>query len=569
MALLGLVGLVLVVLVRDALAARSALAAAAGRAELLQGQIVAGDAAGATKTLAALQESADRARSSTDGPLWDVGRHVPILGANLRSVQTVARVVDDVSDEALPPIVDVSDLVDIAAFSPQDGRIDVDRVEALGPAVATADATLTRAAADLAAIDPDGLLLPLRTPIGSLQAKIASAQSAARAGSVAARLMPSMLGQDGTRRYLLLIQNNAEARATGGIAGSYAVLTAKRGRLTMGRQGSSVDFGSIDKPVVPMTKDERTVFTDQLVTDVRDVNVTPDFPRSAQIARAMAKQALGVEVDGVLSVDPVAMSHLLAGTGPVDLGQGVVLDQSNAVDALLSTIYLRLEPSLQDGFFQITARTIFDAVMSGAGEPLPVVKGLVRAVDENRLLLWSAHPDEQEQLAATGVAGAFTGDAGATPHIGVYVGDSAGGKMQFYLDATTVARSSGCRSDGTQEIVVSTRLTSSAPRGLPLSVTGFDEELDDGEMRFFVWSFAPFGGRFTSITLDGEPQTITTARLDGRAETSVPVSLPPGATRVLTATVLTGPGQDADGVVSTTPGVRTTTNDRPIASACR
>ncbi|MCW2839717.1 MAG: hypothetical protein JWR55_1200 [Aeromicrobium sp.] len=48
----------------------------------------------------------------------------------------------------------------------------------------------------------------------------------------------------------------------------------------------------------------------------------------------------------------------------------------------------------------------------------------------------------------------------------------------------------------------------------------------------------------------------------------MPLSLPPGATRTLTARVLTGPAQSGDGVVSTTPGVRTTGNDRPIATAC-
>lgn len=564
-----MLGIVVVVLARDAVVTRAALKHASSQAEALQEQIVAGDGDGAATTLGALRESADDARAATDGILWDLGTHVPVLGDDLSSAQTVAEVLDTVTDEALPPLVDVSSQVSLDVFSPRDGRFDLARVEGVAPAVAAAEKVLTRAGADLDGIDPGSLLLPLKAPVARIQAKIDSARAAARAATTAARLMPSMLGRDDTRRYLLLIQNNAESRATGGIAGSYAVITARRGKLTMGRQGSSTDFAPVDDPVVTMTRDERTVFTDQLVTDIRDVNVTPDFPRTGEIARAMAQEALGVEVDGVLSVDPVAMSHVLAGTGPVDLGQDVVLDQGNAVESLLSTIYLRLDPALQDGFFEITARAIFDAVTAGTGQTLPVVAGLARAADENRLMLWSARPEEQEQIAATGLAGAFAGDTGSSPHVGVYVGDSVGGKMQYYLDATTVARATVCRDDGSQEIVISTQLTSSAPLGLPASVTGLDDDLPDGEMRFFAWLYTPFGGRFTSITLDGEPQVITTARLAGRGETSVPVSLPPGATRTLTARMVTGPDQDADGVISTTPGVRTTANDRPIVSACR
>lgn len=564
-----LAGLVVVLFARDALAARSSLRQAAGQAEVLQAQIVAGDTKGAASSLAALRKSSAEARSATDGILWDIGCHIPLLGDNFSSSQTVAAVLGTVVDEALPPIVDVSNQVNLDAFSPHGGRFDLSRLDAVAPAAAAADRALTTARTRLDRIDAGSLLLPLKAPVRTIQANIDSAQSAARAGTIAARLMPAMMGQGGTRRYLLLIQNNAEARATGGIAGSYAVITAKRGRLTMGKQGSSVDFGSINSPVVAMTQDEKSVFTDQLVSDVRDVNVTPDFPRSAEIARAMAKQALGVDIDGVLSVDPVAMSYILAGTGPVNLGQGVVLDQTTAVDALLNTIYLRLDPALQDGFFQITARTIFDAVTAGKVQPLPVIAGLVRAADENRLMIWSSRPDEQAEIAATGLAGTFAGDTGTSPHVGLYLGDSAGGKMQYYLDTTTVARATRCLADGTQEITLSAQLVSSAPRGLPVSVTGFDKTLDDGEMRFFAWLYAPFGGRFTSVALDGEAQPITTGRLDGRAETSVPVSLPPGATRTLTATMRTGAGQDADGVVSTTPGVRTSQNDRPIASACR
>ena len=36
------------------------------------------------------------------------------------------------------------------------------------------------------------------------------------------------------RRYLLIITNNAESRATGGFTGSYAVITAENGKLTVG-----------------------------------------------------------------------------------------------------------------------------------------------------------------------------------------------------------------------------------------------------------------------------------------------------------------------------------------------
>lgn len=43
-----------------------------------------------------------------------------------------------------------------------------------------------------------------------------------------------MLGADGERSYLLLIQDNAEIRATGGIPGAFAELRTDGGRLELG-----------------------------------------------------------------------------------------------------------------------------------------------------------------------------------------------------------------------------------------------------------------------------------------------------------------------------------------------
>ncbi len=572
--LTGLVALVLVALAGawfslQAVSANGDLRRAANQAEVLQNQVVSGDDEGARATLRALQASTASARDTTDGLLWKLGSKVPFLGKNVSAVRAVSSVMDRVVDEAVPPIVEVSNQVNLDAYSPRKGRIDLRTITAIAPAVGAADTALTAAADDLADIDADGLLLPLRGPVRTIQEKVESARSVAASGDLAARLMPTMLGQEETRRYLLLIQNNAEVRATGGIAGSYAIITAKRGRISMGEQGSIQDLPPFDEPVLEMTESEKTVFTDQMVKDLRNVNVTPDFPRSGQIARAMARQGLDVDVDGVLSVDPVAMSYILAGTGPVTLPNGAVLDQGNAVEALLSQVYLIFtDADEQDDFFESAARTIFDVVASGTGQSRPVIAGLVRAADENRLMLWSSHEDEQAQIADSGLSGAFPDDDGATPHVGLYFGDAAASKMEYYFDFTTIATATRCLDDDRQEITLTAELVSTAPRGLPQRVAGYDPEIPAGEMRLITWLYAPHAGRFTDIRLDGESQLITTARLGDRSETSVPVSLVPGESRTLTATMITGPGQSADGVLSTTPGVLTTRNDSPIASAC-
>jgi hypothetical protein len=51
-------------------------------------------------------------------------------------------------------------------------------------------------------------------------------------GRVLAGNLPSILGKDGIKTYLILFQNNMELRPTGGFIGSYGLATFDSGRLT-------------------------------------------------------------------------------------------------------------------------------------------------------------------------------------------------------------------------------------------------------------------------------------------------------------------------------------------------
>lgn len=566
-------GVLAIVFAFQASQASSSLRLASNQAEVLQSQIVAGDEEGAKASLSGLQESTERARAKTEGPLWSLGAKVPFFGKNVSAVRTVAVVADDLANQAMPPLVNLSAQVNLNAFSPRDGKVDLDTIREIRPSVIAAADALTRADDTLSRIDASSLLVPIRGPVSTIQLKIASAQSAAVTSRSAARLMPSMLGAKTTRRYLLLIQNNAEIRPTGGIAGSFAVLKAAKGKLSMGEQGSIQDLPTFDEPVLPMTADEESVFSADLVTDIRDVNFTPNFPRTAEIARAMAKKGLDVDVDGVISVDPVALSYILAGTGPVQLSDGTMLDQSNAVDVLLNRIYAKYprDNDKQDDIFQSAARKIFDVVKSGRGDSRTIIAAMVSAAEENRLTMWSSHRAEQAEIAPTGMAGSIGGDNGKRPHLGVYLSDAASTKMEYYLDYTTTVRPGRCLAGDIQELSTTTELTSNAPANaakLSPSIVGDGKYSPKGTMRLTVRIYSPFDGGITGVRVNGDPQTVSAGRVDGRNVSTVTVTIKPGQTQTVTATMISGRGQGGDAVFSTTPGVQQTLNDVTIKSGC-
>lgn len=549
-----------------------ALDRAGSTAPVLAAQVAAGDVDGARSSLDVLSANTERARTNTDGPLWSVAARLPVVGDDVGAVRTIAREVDRVATEALPEIVDIADQIRLDAFTPTDGQVDLEAIETAAPVVKRTRGVLDDVNDEIQAVETDDVVGRLQVPLRDLQRTLDSATVAARAADAAGDLLPTMLGGDGARRYLLLIQNNAEVRTLGGIPGSVAILKADDGKVTMGRQGSAVDVRQVRRPVVELTKGERGVFPRTLGTDIRNSTFSPEFPRAAQIASRLAGDAFDVRLDGVVSVDPVTLAYLLGGIGSVELSDGTELTADNAIGELLNGVYTRYGDDVvaQDDVFADAARRIFDRFVAGDGDVQAILTGLVRAATDNRIMVWSDDEQEQERISTTGVSGEPPG-ASTAPAVGVWLNDALGGKMQYYLESSSRLRARQCLGDDRQRLELRTTLTSRAPKdatSLPLSITGINDVVEKGAQRLNVRIASPPGGEIERLVVDGERQLVVGGTLDERQVAVVPVTLEPGATITLAATMTSGTGQGDRPVLTTTPGIAPVANDVRVSSAC-
>ena len=573
---LSLIGVVIVLagllFAWESYRAVSALQDAADRARVLQQDIVDGDVDAARRSLVRFDDLTTRAHHSTDGPLWWLGAQVPILGRNVDAVSTVARELDLVSDDVLPGVVDVADMVRLETFRPKKGRVDLQAVAAAAPVLVKADEVLTAGNREVAAVDVEGLIGPLRGPMANLQTRFGRTATAASAANDATKLLPTMLGADGKKRkFLLLILNNAEVRSLVGMPGSFAVITTKNGKLTMGRQGASQDVGLLRKPALKLTKDEKLVFQSTIATDPRDTAIHPDFPRAAELAAAVVGKRWKAKYDGVIGVDPVSLGYLLFGLGAVDVGDDITLTGDNAVATLLNGVYLKYPTNSekQDQVFENAARRIFNAVTSGRGSSQTVIRALVRAVSERRLFLWSRDGTEQKRILSGGISGALDTGNGR-PQVGVYVNDHGSSKMSYYLQMKTVLRSETCLDGDAQELRMTTTLSSNAPPNagqLPPLLTGRGIYTKPGNIKLGVMIFGPRGGDITSMTVDGERAPIGGSTLDGRPVAKVPRVLPAGQSSVIVTEMRTAAASPEDPQLRTTPGILQN-DDSAEPSAC-
>ena len=573
--LLGVVGVVAVVLLGltgyQALEARTALERVGTDFDTLREQLADGDESGARTTLAAAQRHARDAADNTRGPGWWLFSHVPRLGPNVRAVRSVAATADTLAADVLPDVIIASTTLRPERLEPVNGRVDLDPIRASAPAVERAASGLATERDRVHSIDVAPLAPQIAAPVRELQAEIGEAAQLADRASRAVRLLPDMLGGNGRRRYLFLFQNNAEIRSTGGIPGAFATLTADDGKVKLGRQDTAGTIRSSRDRPLPLSDEEKALFGSGMGIFPQSVNITPDFPRSGELIAAMYKASTGRSVDGVVSVDPIALSHLLVGTGPVRTVRGHTLTADNVVELLLSSVYEEIpDTSLQNVFFNAVARDVFQAVSSGTGSPRAVLRNLATSASERRLLVWSARPDEQKVLAPTAVGGGLETRAVDDPQVGVYFNAALPYKLDYYLDHDTSVVSSRCV-NGRQHLTVTVDLSSRVPdtfRKLSRYVAPDVPQFERGTIVTTMYFFAPLDGSVRRMTVDGEEQTFTPQPLDGRPVVARTVTVEPGGSSTVTVDVVAGRGQTGTPDLRVTPGVRSTGLGPVSVSAC-
>lgn len=418
------------------------------------------------------------ARALTSDPIWAAAEHIPWIGPQLHAVSTVAAAADEVAGDALTPLAGVAAKFSIDSFRPAGGKIDTALfAEIAGPARVGADG-VAAASASVSALEDTALLGPVRDAVSEVAGMLETSATATDALARASALLPAMLGADGARDYLVVFQNNAEWRSLGGIVGAMAVIHTDGGAMSMTAQGSSSDFQKFDDAVVALEPEITRIFDTRPGRWIQNVTQVPDFSVSGALAREMWKRETGLEVDGVLALDPVALSYLLQATGPVTLPTGETLTADNAVELLLNDVYERYEdPSDQDAFFAAAAATVFDSLATGSANPSALVTALGRAGDERRLLMWSAVPDDQAVLAETTLAGGLPVSDHDTARFGVYLNDGTGSKMDYYVKPVTTVGWEACTLDArdrtSDAVTLTLTLTNTAPADAATSLPGY------------------------------------------------------------------------------------------------
>lgn len=488
--------------ISEAKVARSALERAKTGITALNSQLGSEDQTKLQATAADITANVKLAAETVDGPLWDIAARVPFVGQNVDAVQRVTRAVDVLVLRALPPGMQFMSTADLDKLTVEGGGINLEpfrQVQGSIPEIASAFAD---AQALVAPIDRASLLPEVGEPIADILDVIGDA---APALAVAEKYLPTLLniaGSGGTKTYLLIFQNNAEIRATGGNPASSMIVTMTDGKLGYADQATSATFyeaGTQGNEYVSLPAETTGLYLPTLTRHNQDYNFTPDFPTTAQLFQAIFADTTGQSFDGVISIDPVVLSHMLAVAGPVTLNTGEQLNAENAVKVLLSDSYeIYPDGATSDAFFTDTAKRVFDHLTAASWDPLKMLDALEQSAEEQRVYLSFTDPAAQALADEFGLDGALKPDNTTQTQVGMYLNDSSVGKLEYHLSSTVNASCDPAARTITTTMTLHNGITDDIKSEYTLGLRNGSYGIPDTTMMLDVLFFAPPGAQITS-----------------------------------------------------------------------
>jgi Protein of unknown function (DUF4012) len=518
----------------EAFHAKSNLEQARHSAEQAKDALSQGDSKDAAKWVTEAHSQAQAARDAAHSLPWNIASVVPWVGSPFETGQQIADVVLNLVDGVLQPSEHVA-----AALSPdrlfEGNRLNVQLLQEAAPKLSEISSAATQLDADADAIRDPEYLSAIRNARVQLQAQISGISKLIQNTALAARLAPAMMGADGPRTYFMGFQTNAEARGTGGLLGGFGILRIDNGTATVDTLAPNTELKGSSAPIDLGPEFAQEYGFTNPFTDFRNSNQSSHFPYAAQIWKSMWAQQSGMNVDGVIAIDPVALSYVLGAVGPVTMPDGELVTKDNVVELTESTTYNRFptDQTARKNYLQDIANAVVKKITGKIESPRKLLDSLGKAVSERRIAVWSSSPADQMLLEETPLAHAVTDDP--APYAEIVINNLGGNKMDYYLTRQIEYAADGCDAD-TRTSTVTIRLTNTAPdKSLPdyvASSAGLLPQIPisvpSGTMLTSVSLLATTDAKLVSALANGQRVPAFTVTERGHPKFEVQVAIPPG-----------------------------------------
>lgn len=501
-------------------------------------------------------------------PLWMVASIIPVYGQDISGMRDLMTALDNAFDEGLVPLTKTLEANPPDSLISADRRINVAAVTQLLDAVQDAAPSMQKCA-DVAESLPEMHIEQLKSVVDPAKEKLTTINATFQKAAALAPVAGPVLGANGNRTYLIVAQNSAELRSSGGFPGSMGTLEIRDGEIILNDFAKVYDVLTDTNPSsVSITDEEYALFGAASMDCPRDAGIDPDFTRVASIWAASYEERNAAHLDGVISITPSVVQDILAIVGPVTLSDGTELTGSNATKVLQSDIYWKYlaegaDPdgtggAVTDALFAQAAHETFNKLFSNlnADTLIKFASCMAKDMEDRTVMFWLTDEGGQAILASLDCSGALNDDP-MRPELGVFFSLWVGSKMGWYVDIDNQVLESKKNADGSYTYKMQTTFTDTVSSEEIVAggeyIIGDIYDYEYGILYPCLYIYAPAGGSISNLESNSSV-AFEEARHDGlQAFKAWRTVLRPDQPIVCTYTVTTAPNASQEMKIVCTP----------------
>ena len=217
-----------------------------------------------------------------------------------------------------------------------------------------------------------------------------------------------LLGKDTPRKYLIIFQNEGELRPSGGFWTAYSTLSVKNGKVTPGIANNIYDLDDKINSRVPAPRLIKSYHINVPYLNLRDNNLSPDFPTDGQIFLEQYYKAMGKkdQFDAVIAIDTNLLVDMVKILGKLDTRVGTFTAQPDKrCNGCPQIIYEMqwmsgrprnyIEPNRKD-FMNPLMSALLANIMGSEKTKMPsIIEAGLKNINEKHVLFY--FPDEEMQ----------------------------------------------------------------------------------------------------------------------------------------------------------------------------
>lgn len=424
----------------------------------------AGNLSGLITSVEGLQSNVEALSTYTKSPAWLITQYVPAIGDPVRAASTLTTGANNVA-QASQGFLDLARQLE-AASTADAQLVPTAVLTNLGPAANQLAVALDEFTADVSSLEATAAYGPLQ---GRVSEALDEAQALLPELTLLVKTLPStalLLGSQSPQKWFIALQNGGEARGTGGLLGSFAIVEMKEGKAQAQTIGSNDLLTAKANPKL-LPDDSQALWGPARLAEVYGVNLSPNYPYAGELISSMWQNQTGAVPNAVLALDQRATALLLDAVGGVTV-DGVNVTGANAVQFLTVGVYEKYsDPVKKDEFVTKVMGQLIQKVSSGQTSPMQLAGKLATAVLDRSVFLWASDPTVQQALAPSPIGGVVPDEPG--PISMAVVNNNAGNKMDAFLYTSVALKGGECVAGGRRS-TMTVELFNNPPATLPTYV---------------------------------------------------------------------------------------------------